>query len=165
MDGDLGHATFRRPHLAPTNGKTGTPMKPSAFRLGALICVLSGSVLVSRAAQVVLVLRTGADSWQVLEAEKIAINSKSKVRIGSAGSPDVQPGEYKKLVAEEILRVGILRRHAAGYLVRKDGGNWAPIAPDGANLKAATSYAALWSSANIDRKSTRLNSSHLVISY
>ena len=124
-------------------------MKPSAFRLGALICVLSGSVLVSRAAQVVLVLRTGADSWQVLEAEKIAINSKSKVRIGSAGSPDVQPGEYKKLVAEEILRVGILRRHAAGYLVRKDGGNWAPIAPDGANLKAATSYAALWSSANI----------------
>jgi hypothetical protein len=149
MDGDLGHAAFRRSHPAPSNEKTGTPMKPSAFRLGALICVLSGSVLVSRAAQVVLVLRTGADSWQVLEAEKIAINSKSKVRIGSAGSPDVQPGEYKKLAAEEILRVGILRRHAAGYLVRKDGGNWTPIAPDGANFKAATSYAALWSSASI----------------
>src|ERR1022692_4289742 len=155
MDGDLGHATFRRPHLAPTNGKTGTPMKPSAFRLGALICVLSGSVLVTRAAQVVLVLRTGADSWQVLEAERIAINSRSKIRAGSARSLDVQPGEYKKLPAEEILRAGILRRHADGYLVRKDGGSWVPVAPDGASVKAATTYAALWSSATIATQQDR----------
>ena len=123
-------------------------MKISAIRLGALICVLSGSVLVSRAAQVVLVLRTGADSWQVLEAEKIAINSKSKIRTGSAGSLELQPAEYKKLQPMEILRAGILRRHADGYLVRKEGGNWAPIAPD-ASVKAATSFAALWSSATI----------------
>src|ERR1022692_3191448 len=131
--GIAAHAAIRRLRLAPTLRKTGTSMRHSAIRLGALICVLSGTALVSSAAQVVLVLRTGADSWQVLEAEKIAINSKSKVRIGSARSLDVQPGEYKKLPAEEILRVGILRRHAAGYLVRKDGGNWAPLAPDGAN--------------------------------
>jgi hypothetical protein len=130
-------------------------MKPSAIRLGALICVLSGSALVSRAAQVVLVLRTGADSWQVLGAEKIAINSKSKVRIGSAGAVNVQPGDYKKLPAEEILRAGILRRHADGYLVRKEGGNWVPVAPDGANVKAATTYAALWSSATITTQQDR----------
>jgi hypothetical protein len=130
-------------------------MRHSAIRLGALICVLSGTALVSSAAQVVLVLRTGADSWQVLEAEKIAINSKSKVRIGSARSLDVQPGEYKKLPAEEILRAGILRRHADGYLVRKDGGNWVPVAPDGASVKAATTYAALWSSATIATQQDR----------
>src|ERR1035438_1727004 len=106
----MGLASIRKPHVTPQMRRTGTPMRHSAIRLLALIWVLSGSVLVSKAAQVVLVLRTGADSWQVLEAEKIAINSKSKVRIGSAGSPDVQPGEYKKLVAEEILRVGILDR-------------------------------------------------------
>jgi hypothetical protein len=104
---------------------------------------------VSRAAQVVLVLRTGADSWQVLEAEKIAINSKSKVRMGSAGALELQPAEYKKLPEEEILRAGLLRRHAAGYLVRKGDGNWLPIAPDVPGFKSATSYAALWSSATV----------------
>jgi len=130
-------------------------MKPSAIRLGALICVLSGSALVSRAAQVVLILRTGPDAWQALEAEKIAINSKTKVRSGSVRSLDVQPGDYKKLPAEEILRAGILRRHADGYLVRKDGGNWIPMAPDGASIKAATTYAALWSSATISIQQER----------
>src|ERR1035438_9704061 len=155
MGGYSGHAAIRRLRPAPTLRKTGTPMKPTAIRLGALICVLSGSALVSRAAQVVLVLRTGADSWQVLEAEKIAINSRSRIRAGSARSLDVQPGEYKKLPAEEILRAGILRRHADGYLVRKDGGNWVPVAPDGVSVKAATTYAALWSSATIATQQDR----------
>src|SRR5580700_477553 len=124
-------------------------MRLSTFRLAALTCVLSASATVGRAAQVVLVLRTGADSWQALEAEKIAINSKTKLRSGAAGAREVQPAEYKKLPAEEILRAGILRMHAGGYLVRKEGGAWAPVAPDGANLKAPSSYAALWSSATI----------------
>jgi hypothetical protein len=130
-------------------------MKPKIIRLGAVISVLSVSVLATKAAQVVVVLRTGAESWKVVEAEKISINSKNKIRAGSGGSLDLQPGEYKKLQSLEILRAGILRKHAEGYMVRKDGGSWVPIAPDGAGVKAATSYAALWSSATIATQADR----------
>ena len=124
-------------------------MKLPATRLALLVCILVLTAPVNRAAQLVLVLRTNETSWDVLEAEKVAINGKVKLRTGAARTEQVQPGEYKKLPAEQILRAGILRRHRGGYMVRKDSGGWAPIAPDGATVKSATSYAALWSSATV----------------
>jgi hypothetical protein len=124
-------------------------MKLPATRLALLACILLLTAPVNRAAQLVLVLRTNETSWDVLEAEKVAINGKVKLRTGAARTEQVQPGEYKKLPAEQILRAGILRRHRGGYMVRKDSAGWAPIAPDGATVKSATSYAALWSSATV----------------
>jgi hypothetical protein len=124
-------------------------MKFPATRLALLVCILLLTAPVKSAAQLVLVLRTNETSWDVLEAEKVAINGKVKLRTGAARTEQVQPGEYKKLPAEQILRAGILRRHRGGYMVRKDSGGWAPIAPDGATVKSATSYAALWSSATV----------------
>jgi hypothetical protein len=123
-------------------------MKPSIVRLGVLISILSASAIAVKA-QVVVVLRTSGVSWQALPAEKIVIDDKNKLRTGSSQTLELQPAEYKKLPAELILRAGTLRRHAGGYLVRKESGSWVPVAPDGVNLKTAASYASLWSSASI----------------
>ncbi|HTQ57948.1 MAG TPA: hypothetical protein VMI94_25955 [Bryobacteraceae bacterium] len=122
-------------------------MKYQSLRLGVILWALGSTVVPAGAGQAILVTRNGQGLWQVLEVEKIAINGKSKVRTGSGVSRNIQPAEYKKMVAVEVLRAGILRRHEAGYLVRKEGGKWEPIAPDGAALKVAASYAELWSAA------------------
>src|SRR5579862_8867899 len=95
----------------------GSQMKYSAFRTGAILLLLFPFVLVSSAAQAVLVMRTATDTWQVIEVEKLAINTRSKIRLGSAGSLTIQPADYKKMGAEEVLRAGTLRQHAGGYLV------------------------------------------------
>jgi hypothetical protein len=101
------------------------------------------------AAELVLILRPGGASWQIEDAEKIAIDKRDRLRVGPSQSTEVRADEYKKLTVLQIARAGVLRRHAAGYLAQRDGNNWQPTAPDGLSLKAATSYAALWDAAQI----------------
>ena len=123
-------------------------MRSSAGR-GRLVLALICGVLPIHAAQVIVVLRPGGTGWQVVEAERITFNQKEKLRIGSSQSLDLRPDAYKKLAAMEILRAGMLRRHAGGYLVRRTESGWEPIAVDGAQVKTATSFAALWSGAAV----------------
>ncbi|MDR3718714.1 MAG: hypothetical protein P4K98_07920 [Bryobacteraceae bacterium] len=106
--------------------------------------------LVVEAAQVVLILRPDSGSWQIREAEKITVNDKDKVRTGSTQKLELRADEYKKLPLVPILRGGaIIRRHAGGYFVFKNGASWDPLLPDGASAKGPVSYAELWSSARI----------------
>ncbi|MGA2736184.1 MAG: hypothetical protein ABSG65_01905 [Bryobacteraceae bacterium] len=97
-----------------------------------------------------MILRPGGTSWQIEDAERITFNNKKEqVRFGLPGSQEVLPNEYNKLTKAPVVRAGVLRRHLAGYLARWDGSTWAPTAPEGANFKSATSYAALWASAQM----------------
>jgi hypothetical protein len=111
--------------------------------------VALSSALVAEAAQAVLVLRPGGASWQVQEAEKVTVNDRDKLRIASSKKLELRGDEYKKLTSQMILRAGLIRRHADGYFVVKNGANWVPVLPDGASVKDSISYAALWSSARI----------------
>ena len=76
---------------------------------------------VAEAAQFVLVLRPGGTSWQVQEVERITFNGKDKLRTASSKKLELRGDEYKKLTAQAILGAGIIRRHAGGYLVVKNG--------------------------------------------
>ena len=127
-------------------------MTRSAFRLGVLGLALGSAAAV--AAPFVVVLRSGS-SWQVVEAEKVAFNGKDKLRAGVSKKLDLSPDDYKKLQGLPIEGMGALRMHAAGYLLHKQGGEWAPVAPDGANPKGPTSYAALWGSATATVQKTK----------
>src|SRR5882762_4872967 len=124
-------------------------MKQSVIQASRLIIIFTCLTQLSRGAQVVLILRPTSTSWQTEEAEKITVNGKEKLRAGSVKKLELSAEEYKRIPAELILQAGILRRHSGGYLARKIGGSWEPVAPDGAAVKGATSYAALWSSATI----------------
>jgi hypothetical protein len=121
----------------------------SFARRGSLVLALICGALPIQAAQVIIVLRPGGTGWQVVEAEKITFNQKEKLRIGSSQSLDLRPDAYKKLPPMEILRAGTLRRHAGGYLVRRSESGWDPVTVDGAQVKSATSFAALWSAATV----------------
>ncbi len=127
-------------------------MTRSAFRIGvlglALGCAAAG------AAPFVVVLRSGS-SWQVVEAEKVTFNGKDKLRAGASNKLDLSPDDYKRLQDLPVEGMGALRMHAAGYLLRKLSGEWTPVAPDGANPKGPTSYAALWGSATAVMQKTK----------
>jgi hypothetical protein len=123
-------------------------MRSSAGR-GSLVLALMCGAIPIHAAQAIIVLRPGGTGWQVVEAEKIAFNQKEKLRSGTSQSLDLLPDAYKKLPAVEIVRAGTLRRHAGGYLVRRMESGWVPVAADGAQVKAATSFAALWSATTV----------------
>lgn len=125
-------------------------MRSSGIRRCGLFLLLSSPATLSRASELVLILRPGGTSWQVEDAERVTFNNKKdRIRIGPPNAQQVRAEEYKKLTQMPVLRAGVLRKHAAGYLARRDGSNWLPTAPDGASLKSATSYAALWDSAQI----------------
>jgi tetratricopeptide (TPR) repeat protein len=101
-------------------------------------------------AQFTLILRPGGNTWKIDEVEKISFNNKDAVRVAnSPRATDLRADEYRKLQPQPILRVGILRKHQGGYLVRRDGGIWLPAAPDNAPPKATVSYAGLWSAATV----------------
>jgi hypothetical protein len=101
---------------------------------------------VAVAAPFVVVLKSGS-TWQVVEAEKVTFNGKDKLRAGVSKKLDLSPDDYKRLQDLPLEGMGALRMHAAGYLLRKQGGEWTPVAPDGASPKGPTSYAGLWGSA------------------
>jgi len=122
-------------------------MSLSVSRASVLTVALLAAVLPARATQWILVLHPGGTDWQIQEAEKITFNGKDKLRAGSAQNLNLPADQYKKLPATPIA--GMLRINAGGYLVRKDGGRWSPVAPDGANVKGSTSFAALWSAATV----------------
>src|ERR1039457_726719 len=126
--------------------RLGKPLRSPAGR-GSLVLALICGAMPIHAAQVIIVLRPGGTGWQVVAAEKIAFNQKEKLRSGTSQSLDLLPDAYKKLPAVEIVRAGTLRRHAGGYLVRRMESGWVPVAADGAQVKTATSFAALWSTA------------------
>ena len=132
-------------------------MKMRIFRVGTLLVALSFSVSITSAAQLVLIIRSGGNSWAFQEAEKITVNDKDKLRSGSAQKLKLLADEYKKLPAGQILRLGVLRRNAEGYMVHWNGANWEPLAPDGVNLKsgASTTYAELWRSPRVAYQTDR----------
>jgi len=123
-------------------------MRSSAGRGSLALALICGAIPI-HAAQVIIVLRPGGTGWQVVEAEKIAFNQKEKLRTGSSQSLDLRPDDYKKLLPVDIVRAGTLRRHAGGYLVRRVESGWVPVAADGAQVKTATTFAALWSVAAV----------------
>jgi hypothetical protein len=123
-------------------------MRSSAGRGSLVLALICGAVPI-HAAQVIIVLRPGGTGWQVVEADKITFNQKEKLRTGSSPSLDLRPDAYKKLPQVDIVRAGTLRRHAGGYLVRRMESGWVPVAADGAQVKTATSFAALWSAATV----------------
>lgn len=101
-------------------------------------------------AQFTLILRPGGNTWKIDEVEKISFNNKDAVRVtNSSRATDLRADEYKKLQQQPVLRVGILRRHAAGYLVRRDGSLWLATAPDNASPKGTASFAGLWNAATV----------------
>lgn len=134
-------------------------MQSSRVRFGGLFLLLSVAATSSQAAELVLILRPDGTSWQIEDARRITFNRKDRLRAGRSGAEELSGDEYKKLTPLQILRAGVLRKHAAGYLARKDGDSWQPTAPDGANVKGATSYAALWESAQIVMETDR-NAKH-----
>jgi tetratricopeptide (TPR) repeat protein len=130
-------------------------MTRSTVRVWVVGLTLGCAAIAASAAQFVVVLKPGGASWQVLEAEKITFDGKDKLRSGSSKKLDLSPDEYKRLQAQPIPLAGTVRMHAGGYLVHKQGGDWQPVVPDGATVKAATSYAALWSSATATLQKTK----------
>src|ERR1035438_8535508 len=124
------------------------PMRSSAGRGSLVLALICGAIPI-HAAQVIIVLRPGGTGWQIVEADKIAFNQKEKLRSGTSQSLDLSPDAYKKLPQVEIVRAGTLRRHAGGYLVRRMESGWVPVPPDGAQVKSATTFAALWSAATV----------------
>jgi hypothetical protein len=116
---------------------------------------LGCAAVAAGAAPFVVVLRSGGASWQVVEAEKITFNGKDKLRAGVSKKLDLSPDDYKRLQAQPIAGMGALRIHAGGYLARKQGAEWNPVAPDGANLKGPTSFAGLWGSATAVLQKTK----------
>lgn len=108
-----------------------------------LLCLPSGAA--------VLVLHPDPNTWQLDTADKILVNGKPKLRLGNAGETQVRPDEYKKLSSEPAGETPI-RMQAGGYFAYRTAAGWAPVAPDGANLKTSVTYASLWSSARVDRQ-------------
>ena len=129
-------------------------MTRSAVRVGALGLALSFAGAAG-AAPFVVVLRAGGSSWQVLEAEKLTFNGKDKLRAGLSKKLDLSADDYKRLQDLPIAGMGTLRMHAGGYLLRKQGADWNPVAPDGASPKGPSSYAALWASATAVLQKTK----------
>ncbi len=117
----------------------------SSFLLLLLLCI----PVVVPAAQVVLVLRLADGSWQIQEGEKLTFNQKDKLRVGPRDKAELRPDEYKALRPAPAAQVGMIRRHAGGFLARKSGDGWDPVVPDGLNLKTSSSLAAIWSSTAI----------------
>ncbi|MCX6622546.1 MAG: hypothetical protein NTY38_16055 [Acidobacteria bacterium] len=124
-------------------------MRQSAMRAGRLLLVLACPLPIANAAQFILLLHGSADSWQVQEAEKITINSKDRLRLGATGKTSLSANDYKSLQATPIARAGMLRRHAGGYLVHKEGGAWEAVVPDGVAFKGSRAYSGLWSSTEV----------------
>ena len=123
-------------------------MRSSAGRGSLVLALICGAIPI-RAAQVIIVLRPGGTGWQVVEAEKVTFNQREKLRTASSQSLDLRPDVYKKMPQLEIVRAGTLRRHAGGYLVRRMDSGWVPVAADGAQVKTATTFAALWAAATV----------------
>jgi len=130
-------------------------MQSPGFRRCGFILLLSSAATFSRASEFVLILRPGGSSWEIEDAEKISVNKKEGLLTGPLNSREVRADEYKKLTKVQLARAGVLRRHAAGYLARRDGNNWQPTAPEGLSVKSASSYAALWDSAQITMQRDR----------
>jgi hypothetical protein len=131
-------------------------MKTSVIRLGGLAVLLSCSMAMGSAAPLVLIVRPGGNSWAFYEAEKVNVNQHDRLRSGFVTKTALLPDDYKKFPAEPILRIGLMRWHAGGYLVRRSGDNWQAVLPDGESLKSgATTCADLWKSAAVTYQSDR----------
>jgi hypothetical protein len=122
--------------------------------VGVFGLALGCAVAAAGAAPFVVVLKSGG-VWQVVEAEKIAFNGKDKLRAGLSKKLEIGPDDYKRLQDLPIAGMGTLRMHLGGYLARKQGAEWDPVAPDGANPKGPSSYTALWASATAVLQKTR----------
>jgi len=123
-------------------------------RAGSVRLVVLGSLLLSGAlsagaAQLVVISHSDGGAWTFQEVERLTVNGKDKLRLGSSSKLNPSADEYKKLPSDQVLRVGVLRRHAGGYLLRKEGAGWSPVGPDGVSAKGSLSYTSLWSSAAI----------------
>lgn len=123
-------------------------MPARRIQLVALLSMTLGAAAAAQAGGLVIVLRSGGTGWQFKFADRIFVNGKPKVRLGTAGKTEVRAEEYKKLTSEPVGQVPF-RVHSSGYLVYRSGGGWAPLAPDGASIKGSASYASLWSAARM----------------
>src|ERR1700690_2587734 len=133
----------------------GANMKRLIFSLSGLLLVLCFSAGAGSAAQWILVLRPSGTSWQIQEAERLTFNQKDKLRVGSADMGDFPAEQYKRLRPVPAGAVGMIRRHAGGFLVRKNSdGTWEPLLPDGLKQKV-TSYAEAWRSATVEFRKER----------
>ena len=131
-------------------------MNTLVIRSGGLAVLLSCSMAIASAAPLVLILRPGGNSWAFQEAEKVNVNEKDRLRSGFVMKTNLLPDDYKKFPAEQIPRIGLMRWHADGYLVRRSGANWQAVLPDGENFKSgATTFANLWKSAAVAYQSDR----------
>jgi hypothetical protein len=107
-----------------------------------------GFAAAGRAQQVVLVLRPAGGEWKFEEATRVLLNGKSKLRLGSPNQDAVGGNEYKRLETALVGAVAI-RTNGNGAMVRRAGTGWAPVAPDGASVKASVTFAALWSAVRL----------------
>jgi hypothetical protein len=101
------------------------------------------------AGRLVVILRSGASGWQLQDAEKVLVNGKQKIRLGTGGITSVDGEEYKHFAAEPIGNT-ILRIHNKGYLLYRSAGSWQPVLPDGVNMKASIDLSSLWSEVAIE---------------
>jgi hypothetical protein len=94
------------------------------------------------------VLRPAEGGWRFEEANKVMINGKPKIRLGNPGQTEVSGSDYKRL-SMTLAGAEAIRTSSNGVMLRRAGGGWAPVVPDGASVKTATSLATLWSGARL----------------
>ncbi len=101
------------------------------------------------AGRLVVILRSGASGWQLQDAEKVQVNGKQKIRLGTGAMTSVNGEEYKRLAAEPIGTTP-LRIHSKGYLLYRSAGSWLPALPDGVNVKGSIDLPGLWSEVAVE---------------
>jgi hypothetical protein len=122
-------------------------MNSHVSRFTVLACLLTSAVT-CQAGKLVVILHRGGTVWQVQDAEKVTINTKNKIRQGSAGKLQVSNETYKQM-APLVIGAAALRVHRDGYLAVWSGSSWSPVAPDGISLKTPATMASLWISAAV----------------
>lgn len=124
------------------------------IQMAAVLLATLGLAPGAVAGTLVVIMHSESAGWRFDSAEKISINGKTKIRLGTAGQTEVRADDYKKLAVEPIGRIA-LRTHTGGFLAYRSGTDWAPVAPDGASIKGSASYASLWSSARLQLQSDK----------
>jgi hypothetical protein len=129
-------------------------MKRLIFSLSGLFLVFCFPAASVSVAQWTLVSRSGGTSWQIQEVARVTFNQRDRLRIGP-DMRDFEAKQYKKLRPVMANTVGIIRRHAGGFLVRKNSnGAWEPLLPDGLSQKV-TSYKEAWQGLNVEFRKER----------
>ncbi len=140
-------------------------MKQARFLL--LLEIAAGIV---QAGQYLVVTRSSAGAWSLLDVESLTINGKEKVRSALLSETSAAAWDSKsinRLAEAQISSLAVVRRTPEGEVLGRigDSGNWQRLLPEGSNAKAADSAAHLWSGSSWAVKSERKDKSASVLKF